>query len=67
MSEQVSMIRIPETLLADSYLLANSRLKEPNGYSDLNSILRSDLATAKLGITEGTESYLKRVCEHLFR
>ena len=65
MSEEAStptsqMIRIPETLLADSYLLANSRLREPNGYSDLTSSLRSHLATAKLGITKGTESYLKR-------
>jgi hypothetical protein len=39
MSEDASptsqMIRIPEALLADSYLLGNSRLKQANGYSDL--------------------------------
>lgn len=49
------------TTLEDSYLLVQARLRTVNGYSSLVSYVSSSAARARLGITEGTEPYRKRL------
>jgi hypothetical protein len=54
-------IQIPEALLGDSYLMVESRIRNQAEYPGLVSCVSSPLSQAKLGITEGTDYYLKRL------